>query len=141
MKTLIMTVGLPRSGKSFWAHNHSQNPIVNPDSIRLSLHGQPFIKEAEGFVWATARVMVASLFRAGHDTIILDATNYTIARRTAWKSDDWTRRYQVFDTKVETCVMRARLQSMDYLVPIIKDMDAKFEPLCAEDIDICEDNL
>jgi predicted kinase len=73
-KTLIMTVGLPRSGKSTWAIAQG-HPVVCPDAIRLALHGQPFIATAEPVVWATAKLMVASLFEAGHGVVILDATN------------------------------------------------------------------
>ena len=41
MKEIIVTVGLPRSGKTTWAREQGY-PIVNPDSIRLSLHGKRF---------------------------------------------------------------------------------------------------
>ncbi|KKK82651.1 hypothetical protein LCGC14_2801230, partial [marine sediment metagenome] len=49
MKKLILTVGLPRSGKSTWARKQG-HPIVNPDSIRLALYGEPFIEEAEPMI-------------------------------------------------------------------------------------------
>lgn len=45
-KTVILTSGLPRSGKTTWALKQSLS-IVNRDAIRLALHGQPFIPEAE----------------------------------------------------------------------------------------------
>jgi predicted kinase len=51
MKILILTVGLPRSGKSSWSRQQTF-PVVNPDSIRLALHGLRFAPEAEPFVWA-----------------------------------------------------------------------------------------
>jgi len=38
MKILILTVGLPRSGKSTWAAKKGF-PIVSPDAIRLAMHG------------------------------------------------------------------------------------------------------
>src|SRR5882672_916000 len=60
-KLLICTVGLPRSGKSTWARSQSF-PIVCPDAIRIAIHGQRFISEAEPFVWATAKAMVRALF-------------------------------------------------------------------------------
>ncbi len=46
MKKLICTVGLPRSGKSTWCKTQSY-PIVNKDSIRLALHGQRYLQDAE----------------------------------------------------------------------------------------------
>ena len=75
-ETLILTVGLPRSGKSIWAKKQGI-PIVNPDSIRLALHGKAFILEAEDFVWTIAYTMARALFLAGHETVIIDATNIT----------------------------------------------------------------
>ena len=78
--TLTLTVGLPQSGKSTWAMQQGV-PVVNPDSIRLAIHGQPFIGDAEPFVWATARTMVNAMFIAGHQHVILDATNTTRKRR------------------------------------------------------------
>lgn len=52
--TLVLMVGLPRSGKSTIARS-GRVPIVSPDAIRLALHGQPFIASAEPTVWATAK--------------------------------------------------------------------------------------
>ena len=85
-KTLILTVGLPRSGKSSWARCQGY-PVVNPDSIRLRLHGQVFAPQAEPFVWAVAHLMVESLFEAGHSTVILDATNISRRRRRGWRTN------------------------------------------------------
>lgn len=111
MNELIITVGLPRSGKSSWAQ--AQNyPIVNPDAIRLGLHGQPFIGEAEPFVWAIAQVMVRALFNAGHHTVVVDATNTSRKRRDFWKSRAWRRRFVTFGgpEMQEECMQRALAQ-------------------------------
>ncbi len=119
MNILKMTVGLPRSGKSTWAKQQNI-PIVNPDSIRLALHGQRFLPEAESMVWAIAKYMVKSLFLAGHNTVILDATNITKSRRDAWKSKDWVRSFVVFDVSKEECLKRA--QNDCEILPIIEKM-------------------
>lgn len=106
MKTLYLTVGLPRSGKSTWAQKQHV-PIVNPDSIRLAVHGQPFYAPAEPYVWTIAKTMVLSLFLAGHDQVILDATNATKSRREQWLSTEWKTRCVVFDTPADICLERA----------------------------------
>lgn len=85
---LIGTVGLPRSGKTTWAKSQAY-PIVNPDSIRLALHGQRFVAVAEPYVWAIAKTMVRALFLAGHKHVLLDATNTTRKRRDEWLSPEW----------------------------------------------------
>jgi predicted kinase len=84
---LILTVGLPRSGKTTWARAQGV-PVASPDAISRALHGQRFIGVAEPFVWAIAKLMVRALFLAGHPTVIVDATNTTQKRRDEWKSDD-----------------------------------------------------
>lgn len=109
--TLILTVGLPRSGKSTWSREYVQaHPgaaIVNPDSIRLALHGQLHLPSAEPMVWSIARYMVKALFLAGHHTVILDATNVRAAHRRQWKSTDWTTVVHVVPTDEKTCRARA----------------------------------
>ena len=137
MKTLIMTVGLPQSGKSTWAEAQGL-PIVNPDSIRLGLHGQPFIGLAEPFVWAIAKVMIRSLFIAGHSRVILDATNTTKTRREEWKSTDWNREFQLFEVDAETCKERAKKSATDSdhrdgLFAAIDRMNGQMEPISKEE--------
>ena len=127
LPVLYVTVGLPRSGKSTWAKAQDL-PMVNPDSIRLAMHGKPFIKLAEPFVWAVAQTMVRSLFLSGHKAVILDATNVTEHRRQIWISSEWYNHYVVFNTPVEECVKRAG--NNDTLVKVIQDMhrDWDFHP-------------
>ena len=60
-KLLILTVGLPQSGKSTWSRQYAKEkgiPHVNPDSIRMSFYGHPFIRKAEAWIWPFVRVMV-----------------------------------------------------------------------------------
>src|SRR5579872_4606630 len=107
MKKIHIMVGLPRSGKSTKARQLGY-PIVNPDSIRLVLHGTPFRKEAEPLVWSIAHTMVEALFNAGHDDVILDATNVSPYRRKEWKSDKWVRMYHVMAANKDLCIARAK---------------------------------
>lgn len=124
-KQLILMVGLPYSGKSHEARDLSRlwnAPIVNPDSIRVALHGKKFIPEAEDYVWAVAKTMVRSLFLAGHKTIILDATNLTPGRRNVWVKGGWSSRCVIVDTPLEVCLERAEEAGDIIMLPIIKKM-------------------
>lgn len=124
MNTLYVTVGLPRSGKSTWARQQLV-PIVNPDSIRLALHGQRFYPPAEQFVWAMTSLMVRALFTAGHDKVILDATNTTKSRRDKWLSTEWKTCYVLFSIEKEECIQRAG-DDIE-LIGVIERMDAEGE--------------
>jgi predicted kinase len=134
MKILILTVGLPRSGKTTWAKQQN-HPIVNPDSIRLALHGQRFFGPAEPFVWAVAHAMVDSLFLAGHETVILDATNTTRKRRDEWKSSKYKRRYHVLDRTLYECLGQAVIEGDAEILPIIQKMSDQYDIVGQDEID------
>lgn len=127
-KTLVMLVGLPRSGKSTWAQAE-KHPIVCPDAIRLALHGQFYISAAESYVWAIAKTMVRALFLAGHDMVILDACNNTRKRRDEWCSGMWRRVFHTFTTPAEICVERAREDERPDLISVIIRMADQHEPV------------
>lgn len=120
-------VGLPRSGKSTWAKK-SGYPIVNPDSIRLALHGEVFIKSFESQVWMMARRMVESLFLAGHDIVILDATSISKADRDEWDATDkWITYFKYIIASKSICIRRAMSGHRTELIPVIEKMNNEFE--------------
>lgn len=132
-KILIATVGLPRSGKTTWAQSQAW-PIVCPDSIRLALHGQRYAQQAEPFVWAIAKLMVRSLFDAGHKIVILDATNSTRARRDEWLLPlEWSLYFKVIDTPPDVCIERARAEGDEAIIPTIERMAAQHLPLRSDE--------
>ena len=118
---LILTVGLPMSGKTTWARS-TGHPIVNPDSIRLAIHGQRFYGPCEPFVWAVAYTMVNALFKAGHQTVIVDATNNTAKRRAEWFNRFGNVKLKFFHTLPEVCAERARQTGDAEIIPIIERM-------------------
>lgn len=132
MKTLWMTVGLPRSGKTTSARQLNM-PIVNPDSIRIALHGQRFIGDAEPMVWVMAKYMVIALFEAGHNDVVLDATNTTVNRREEWVDKRWSRVFLTMQADKDECISRAELLNDSYIIPIIEKMAAQFEPVNSSD--------
>lgn len=133
-KTLICTVGFPRSGKTTWAQSQAY-PIVCPDAIRLAIHGQRFIAEAEPFVWAVAKTMVRALFRAGHSIVVLDACNNTRKRRDEWRSKEWDVVFKVIPEDASTCMERAQSEGREDLFAIIGRMAVEHEPLEGDEIE------
>jgi predicted kinase len=122
-KVLIATVGLPRSGKTTFCKAYHQKygaPIVNPDSIRLAIHNHRFITEAEDLVWATAHIMVRSLFLAGNNIVLLDSCNCSEKRRLPWITKNFDTVFINIDTDKETCIQRAGEDVA--IVPVINRM-------------------
>ena len=135
-KILICTVGLPRSGKTTWAKKYSEEqgiPIVNPDSMRLAIHGQRICLQAEQFVWATVNAMIRALFMAGHERVILDATNISRKRRDVLKFLECEVLFTPIDTPVELCKLRAA--NDPDILPVIDKMALEFEPLGDDEIE------
>lgn len=133
--TLYVTVGLPYSGKSTWAKKKAKEigaAIVNPDAVRLALHGQRYAPQAEEFVWSIVFCLVRSLFLAGHTDVIVDATNTTKLRR-----DPWVMKFEkscvikwiYIDTDKDECIKRAMAAKDDVIIPVIMRMADQFEPI------------
>ena len=137
-KTLVMMVGLPRSGKSTLAKAMSKKtgaPIVTPDQVRLAIHGQPFVPSAEKLVWAHVDIMVRALF-GNHDTVILDATNTNRRVRDEWRRpSQWNRVFLLVDTDKDECAKRAYMTNQTYLIPVIEKMHENFEPVSKDELD------
>ena len=123
MKKLICTVGLPYSGKTSWALT-TNYPIVSPDSVRLALHGTRYIQNSEPIVWVLVEYMISSLFIAGHNTIILDATNNTQKRRDKWiefcKNKGYEIEFNYINTNKNICLERAISNSDTEIMSIIE---------------------
>lgn len=114
---LILTVGLPRSGKSTWA-NKTGWPIVNRDSIRFAIGGSIRYFDDEVKVNEVEVTMVLALFKAGHQRVIVDATHLKNKYIDKWKEvmehyskmfdTDISIELQKFYTPLSVCVNRAR---------------------------------
>jgi predicted kinase len=141
-KLVILTVGLPRSGKSTWARLFSQVhgvPHVSSDAVRVAFYGHPFIRKAEAWVWPMIRVMVEALFLAGHDVVIVDATTTTKKDRDWWKDDNWEVVFKPITTTPEECLARAERaentgEVPQGLVAIVHQKIRTFEILTEEEL-------
>ena len=107
---LTIMVGLPQSGKSSTARDLG-HPIVNRDSIRKSICGDMRDHTQEGFVTKVERLMVMSLFNAGHNEVIVDSCNHTHRGRKQWVKFAVEQGYIPYFhnvlTSLETCLTRA----------------------------------
>jgi predicted kinase len=141
---LTLMVGLPYSGKTYWANQHSSRPIVSLDAIRIAHHGKRYLQEAEPYVWLFAHTMVDALFRAGHLDVILDATNTTVKRRQVWypKPNGTYGRclYKYIDTHHTICEQRALANNDNEILPVIWRMREQFESFTKEELPDVYDN-
>jgi len=97
----------------------------------MALHGRAFFEPAEPMVWAMARVMVDSLFKAGAANVILDCTNLESNKRKIWGNGDW-RVVPVFVlTDAETCRRRCYDTGKPELVGVIDIMYADYIMTCS----------
>lgn len=128
--TLVCMMGLPRSGKSTWIKDlMGLYPVVSTDALRLEMYGQRKWMPGEKLIWATADLMVRTLFRAGHTSVILDATNLTRWERDQWKSEKWDTVFHEISTPLWTCIDRANRDGMPDLEEVILQLAAGSEPL------------
>lgn len=100
--------------------------------MRLALHGQRFLKDAEDMVTSMTRYMVKAMFLGGNQTVILDECNVTYERREEWRSDKWHTVFQYFDTPMETCTERAIATGHEDLIPVIERMAGAMDFCFAE---------
>lgn len=110
VNTLIIMIGLPQSGKSSESRQMG-HPIVNRDAIRKTIGGSIRYYGDEKRVNEIERLMVESLFNAGHTEVTVDACHLKPSYRNAWKKFAEERGYRLYQfhvmTSLETCVMRA----------------------------------
>lgn len=131
--TIILTRGLPASGKSTWARAHALNTgaiRVNMDDIRKMLH-LPFSKENEEMALKIQDQAILAAVKAGKD-VVVDNTHIEKKMPTRYKKlFDGDVKFEIKDfthVDVEECIRRDHDRVSDYVGPeVIKRMAARLQ--------------
>jgi len=133
---LIITVGLPGSGKSTYLAQLGVNAISS-DEIRRLIADDPHDQSMNARIFATVRYLVRQRIASGRPLTYVDATYLTL-----WERKPYVRLAQrygcelealFFDIPVEICI--ARNQARDRVVPeaAIQEMARRLVPPSASE--------
>lgn len=124
MSTLVITRGLPGSGKSTyakkWVSEAPGRARVNRDDLREMLHGGYIGLEGEGAVTAAQEAAVRALLTSGKDVIVDDLNlRQQYARRWLTVATECGAELEVVDytnVPIATCIQRDELRKYDVTV-------------------------
>jgi predicted kinase len=115
---IVITVGLPGSGKSTYLARLGVNAISS-DEIRRLIADDPLDQSMNARIFATVRYLVRQRLGSGRPVTYVDATHLTPWERKPYvqlaQRHGCTLEALFFDTPVETCI--ARNQARDRMVP------------------------
>jgi len=131
MNKLILTKGLPASGKTTWANEQvvgSNGKIinVNKDDLRAMLHAGKGSKYRESFVIEVQETLTKLAFEAGHDVIWSDTNLNPIHENRARTLSDCVEIVDFTDVSLEKCIMRDHLRANPVGEKAIRDQYNKW---------------
>jgi len=131
MPELVLTIGLPGSGKSTWAREQVERRpefiVIERDIIREELTGDHQNFTLEPRVTSIAQERAIYALRHGRSVIIAD-TNLRPKYRKVWKKiadshGAWYREH-FFDTPIEVCIERDALRPKPVGEEVIRRMNS-----------------
>jgi len=133
MPTLIMTKGLPGSGKTTWAKDVQDVGIVrvNKDDLRAMLHDGVWSKQNEKLVLNVRNDIIEQAFLDGVETVIVDDTNLAPKHERVLRelAKVYKARFVVqdfTDVPLEECIRRNWLRPNPVPERVIKQMYDQF---------------
>jgi predicted kinase len=128
---IVITVGLPGSGKSTYLEKLGVNAISS-DAIRLLLADDANIQTIHGPVFATMRYLLRRRIALGRPVSYVDATHLTPAERAPYisiaRALDCDIEALLFEVPLEICRQRNRLRGRVVPDEVIAAMQAKLIP-------------
>lgn len=130
---IIMTQGLPGSGKSFWAKQHCiDDPLfkrVNKDDIRAKYGNQRWSSQLEKSYLKEERETGIEYLKAGFN-LIVDDTNFNDIHKNFWQDvaneNNYDFEIKFFDTDLKVCIERNVLRDEPVPEVAIRSMYNKY---------------
>lgn len=133
---IIITVGLPGSGKSTYLAGLGVNAISS-DEIRRLLADDPAIQTIHRRVFAAVRYLLRERLSLGRPETYVDASNLT-----RWERRQYLRLGQLYDAEVEAiffdvpievCLQRNRSRNRNVPEDAIRELARKLQPPTVEE--------
>jgi predicted kinase len=128
---VVLSIGLPGSGKSSWFKRHNIIPLSS-DLIRGLLFDDPTEQRYQDLVFSSLRSLLRSRLIAGRPMNYIDATNLSPRERHSWIKMAREYGYEAhavfFDVPAEVCMERNRKRSRNVPDDVMQRMAQKLRP-------------
>lgn len=128
---VVLSIGLPGSGKSTWFKRHSILPLSS-DMVRILLFDDVTEQRYQDLVFSTLRTMLRARLLARRQSNYLDATNLSPHERRSWIKLAHDFGYEVhavfFDVPPEVCIERNRRRERNVPEDVMQRMAQKLRP-------------
>jgi len=128
---VVLSIGLPGSGKSTWFKRHNILPLSS-DMVRILLFDDVTEQRYQDLVFSTLRSMLRARLLARRPWNYLDATNLSPHERRSWIKLAHDFGYEVhavfFDVPPEVCIERNRRRERNVPDEIMQRMATKLRP-------------
>ena len=128
---VVLSIGLPGSGKSTWFKRHNILPLSS-DMVRILLFDDVTEQRYQDLVFSTLRSMLRARLLAKRPWNYVDATNLSAHERRSWiklANDFGYEAHAVFfDVPPEVCIERNRRRERNVPEDVMQRMAAKLRP-------------
>jgi predicted kinase len=128
---VVLSIGLPGSGKSTWFKRHSILPLSS-DMVRILLFDDVTEQRYQDLVFSTLRSMLRARLLAKRPSNYVDATNLSPHERRSWVKLAHDFGYEAhavfFDVPAEVCMERNKRRERNVPEDVMRRMAAKLRP-------------